>query len=112
MSKILNKEMWSILYDKKSCFQSVVAKLKALNPTAILHRGYSICVNLRDNKVIKKLGDANDKIRVIICDGILICDVKEKLKKVNKMSSDIKYEKAVKRLEEIAEKLEELAIFL
>ena len=81
MSKILNKEMWSILYDKKSCFQSVVAKLKALNPTAILHRGYSICVNLRDNKVIKKLGDANDKIRVIICDGILICDVKEKIKK-------------------------------
>ncbi len=81
MSKILNKEMRSILYDKKSCFQSVVAKLKALNPTAILHRGYSICVNLRDNKVIKKLGDANDKIRVIICDGILICDVKEKIKK-------------------------------
>ncbi|MCP4653008.1 MAG: exodeoxyribonuclease VII large subunit [Candidatus Omnitrophica bacterium] len=53
-------------------------RVELLNPKNILKRGYSIVY--KNEKIIKSIDDANrgDKIKIVLCDGSLISQVKEK----------------------------------
>jgi len=65
-----------LLEKKNSDWKTLVAKLNALNPLAILDRGYSICFDSSQN-VIKDAQHVkqDDRIYVKLAKGKLICDV-------------------------------------
>lgn len=62
---------------KKEKFRTVIAKLDALSPLAILQRGYSVCFQHPSRKVIKNTSEvsAGDKVEVKLSDGEIICEV-------------------------------------
>ena len=67
-----------LLERKKSDWKALIAKLNALNPLAILDRGYSICSDSSQNAV-KDAQQVNqgDRVSVKLAKGELICDVVE-----------------------------------
>ncbi len=72
------------------------------SPLKVLARGYSITT--KNEKVIKDIEDINidDELKVQLSKGYTKCVVKDEYL----MSDDIKYEEAIKQLEEIVLKLE------
>jgi len=65
---------------KRKRLEILESKLSALNPAAILERGYSIV--MKDNKIIKKANDLqiDNNINVILCKG----EIEAKVKKIKK----------------------------
>ncbi len=65
-----------IIYKKKSNLLSMVEKIEALNPLAILKRGYSI--TLKSDKVISSVQNvkAGDEISIRVNDGVIPAVVK------------------------------------
>jgi exodeoxyribonuclease VII large subunit len=61
-------------------------KLSTLNPHAILNRGYSIPLKLPENELISSIDSivVKDKIKLIMKDGDVKCEVEEKSKKEEK----------------------------
>lgn len=76
LEKIL-KEMDIQLNNKKMALNNQIDKLQALNPLAILRRGYSICQLYDNKKIINKISDVkkDDLLRVLVSDGKFICQV-------------------------------------
>ena len=66
---------------KRSNLDNNLGKLTAMNPTAILNRGYSMTLKLPENKLISSIGTVSekDKIKLILRDGALKCVIEEKL---------------------------------
>ena len=58
-------------------------RLEALNPLAVLERGYSICRKLPEQNIIKKLENVNigDHLEIIISDGKILGKVDKKEEK-------------------------------
>jgi exodeoxyribonuclease VII large subunit len=62
---------------KKHILNECVTKLSALNPAAVLKRGYSITRTIPDKLVIRDSKDVNinQKLEVIVSKGAIICRV-------------------------------------
>jgi exodeoxyribonuclease VII large subunit len=67
---------------KSARLRELSARLEALNPIAVLERGYSITRTLPDAKIVldPETVARHQDIEVIMSKGALICQVKEKLK--------------------------------
>lgn len=67
-----------VVVNKKHEFATIVSKLEALNPLAVLKRGYSI-VKIGNNTV-KKIDDVSvgDNVDIVLSDGKLNCHVVDK----------------------------------
>jgi exodeoxyribonuclease VII large subunit len=67
---------------KSARLRELSARLEALNPTAILERGYSITRTLPDAKIVldPETVALHQDLEVVMSKGALICQVKEKLK--------------------------------
>jgi len=74
----LFKNMSVHMNDKRSIFKNRVDKLQALSPLSVLDRGYSICQNNRDLKIIRRINDVDigEMVFVVLSDGKLLCRVK------------------------------------
>ncbi|NLZ54590.1 MAG: exodeoxyribonuclease VII large subunit [Thermoanaerobacteraceae bacterium] len=79
----LKKDTNYFMTKQRSLLNHNISRLEALNPLAILKRGYSICIKNNTTHVVKELADVKkgDFVRVILSDGSLICNVKECEKK-------------------------------
>jgi exodeoxyribonuclease VII large subunit len=60
--------------------QALTGKLDALNPLAILERGYSICSKLPEGKIVRSVEEISvgDALKVLFTDGEAISEVKDK----------------------------------
>lgn len=76
----LFRNMGILLDDKKLKFKNKVDKLQVLNPLSVLQRGYSICQNSSNLKIIRRIDDVNigDMVFVTLSDGRLICKIKDR----------------------------------
>ena len=77
MSRQFDDKMKYIMYSKRSEFTSSAEKLNALNPLAIISRGYS-AVFKNDGMLIKSIKDvaAGDELKIKTTDGNVIAEVK------------------------------------
>ncbi|WP_455393081.1 exodeoxyribonuclease VII large subunit [[Eubacterium] cellulosolvens] len=66
---------------KRSVFTNNFGKLSALNPKAILQRGYSMTLKLPEQKLVSSVTDitGKDKIKLILKDGAMRCEVEERM---------------------------------
>lgn len=69
-----------ILEVKKSQFEMHAGKLDAVSPLGTLSRGYSITLKLLDKTLVRTTADVEkeDKLAIIVNDGIIKCDVNDK----------------------------------
>ncbi|MCZ7372692.1 MAG: exodeoxyribonuclease VII large subunit, partial [Candidatus Methanoperedens sp.] len=69
-----------ILEAKKEQFSACTGKLDAVSPLGTLSRGYSITLKLPESKLVRSIGDVakTDKVQIIVNDGKIMCDVKDK----------------------------------
>lgn len=74
----INVQFYENLTFKKLKLKSIQEKLELLNPKNILDKGYAKI--LKDNQEVKKSKtlDLGDKIKIIMADGKLLADIKEK----------------------------------
>jgi exodeoxyribonuclease VII, large subunit len=77
MSREFDDKMKYIMYSKRSVFTAYTEKLNALNPLAIISRGYS-AVFKNDGTLIKSINDTavGDEIKIKTTDGNVIAEVK------------------------------------
>lgn len=68
----------NILVEKKHKFSTLASKLEALNPMAVLTRGYSIVQS--QNETIKSVNDAKigENVQVVLKDGKFHCTIVDK----------------------------------
>ncbi len=68
------------LYKNKEKFLFLASKLDALSPLKLMAAGYSVAVD-NENKIVNSVNDVkiNDKIKLIVPDGKVLCEVKEVL---------------------------------
>ncbi|MGB9839966.1 exodeoxyribonuclease VII large subunit [Thermovenabulum sp.] len=73
----------NMLDERKIAFNYLVEKLNALNPLAVLSRGYSICQDEND-KIIKSIEYVfiDQNVKVMLWDGFIKCTVISKEKRV------------------------------
>ena len=80
----LNSKVKSTLNSSEEKIVKDSQRLKALNPWAVLERGYSICRKLPEKNIVKKLKNVEigNHLEIIISDGIILSkvDKKEKMK--------------------------------
>lgn len=83
--KTMEKETYVKFDTSKQYFKNLVDKLEVLNPLKVLKRGYSI--STIDDKVIKNSTDVKpkQKIKVLLHNGSLICQVLKRQKEVAKI---------------------------
>jgi exodeoxyribonuclease VII large subunit len=70
---------------KRSMLTNNLGKLSALNPKAILNRGYSMTLKLPENILVSSVTDVTekDKIKLVLKDGAVKCEVEEEMKDDN-----------------------------
>ena len=70
---------------KRSNLENILGKLTALDPKAILNRGYSMTLKLPDLELVSSVENVieKDKLKLIMKDGEIKCEVKGKMKKEN-----------------------------
>ncbi|MHB1664107.1 MAG: exodeoxyribonuclease VII large subunit [bacterium] len=80
--KLLNEAMKNKLFINKNNIKLLHNTLESISPYSVLRRGYSIAFNERD-KIISSISDvnANDKIKIILSDGLINSIVLSKDKK-------------------------------
>ncbi len=68
---------------KKSELKYIIGKIGERNPSAVIKRGFALLYGIEDNKSIKSVADAriNQKIKVLLRDGILNVKVLDKINK-------------------------------
>ena len=66
------------LKDKQQEFSKVLMTLEALSPLKVMDRGYSLAYT-ENQQIIKSVNQIkeDDRIRVQVADGNIICEVKE-----------------------------------
>ena len=76
----LSKNISNYYKLKRSNLDNYFGKLAALNPDAILGRGYSITMKLPDQTLVSSVEKINEEdfVKVIFKDGTIKCFVKEK----------------------------------
>jgi exodeoxyribonuclease VII large subunit len=81
----------------RSNLKNYVGKLIALNPKAILGRGYSMTLKLPSQQLITSVDqvEKNDILKIILSDGGLTCDVEEKIRIENDNNNNKKNEKEI-----------------
>ncbi|WP_042346040.1 exodeoxyribonuclease VII large subunit [Bacillus massiliigorillae] len=81
--KQLKRLMKTNIQTKEQKFVSTMSKLNVLNPLNIMERGYSIAFDKQQN-VIKsnQQVDIGDSISVVVKDGQLLCEVKDRKESV------------------------------
>lgn len=69
-----------IIFERKESYLTLISKLNNLSPLKILSSGYGLITSTSDEVInsVKKVKE-NEKIKVKLKDGNLICSVKEKL---------------------------------
>lgn len=69
-----------LLYKNKEKFLFLASKLDTLSPLKLMAAGYSVAVD-NENKIVNSVNDVkiNDKIKLIVPDGKVLCEVKEVL---------------------------------
>ncbi|MCD7033209.1 exodeoxyribonuclease VII large subunit [Metabacillus sp. GX 13764] len=79
----LQREMQITISQKQTGFSAVLAKLNALNPLAIMERGYSVVY--KEEKLIKKLDqvEEGDRLKVMLQDGYVHAEVRDKERRNN-----------------------------
>jgi exodeoxyribonuclease VII large subunit len=87
MSALLQQSVRSCVSERQARLREVNAKLDSLNPTAILARGFSITRTLPGKTIVRDsasvpLGQA---LEIVLAEGSLTCDVKEKFKNGQKI---------------------------
>jgi exodeoxyribonuclease VII large subunit len=62
---------------KQEQLHALAGMLEALSPLQILERGYSISFKLPDEKIIRRTDDVDvgDRLKVLVSDGEIFCDV-------------------------------------
>ena len=72
--------MQFFLESKKNLLRTTAAKLSALNPLAILERGYSVTRTLPDNVLVKNVQQvsAGQQVEVTVSRGAMVCRVERK----------------------------------
>jgi exodeoxyribonuclease VII large subunit len=73
-------KMTILCYKKRSDLRAAIAKLNALNPLAILERGYSVTRSLPDCELVRDVKDVGvgDEVEVTLWKGALECRVERK----------------------------------
>ena len=81
LSQRLARTMRHALERKQAQRNTLIAKLDALSPLAVLAKGYAICRNAATLCPVKRAADANvgDALFVRLLDGELRCEVRERL---------------------------------
>ena len=76
----LSKSISIFIYKKRSDTRECAIKLEALNPLAILQRGYSVTRSLPEKRVLTNPGQVSlsQDVEVLLAGGLLVCNVKEK----------------------------------
>jgi len=76
----LLSEMQFCLESKKSAFRTTVGRLNALNPLAVLERGYSVTRILPGYTVLKDVGqvDVGQRLDVTVSKGAVVCRIERK----------------------------------
>jgi exodeoxyribonuclease VII large subunit len=79
-NRTLVSKMAFIFYKKRSDLRAGIAKLNALNPLAILERGYSVTRSLPDCELVRDVKDVGvgDEVEVTLWKGALECRVERK----------------------------------
>ena len=79
----LNNNFKYLFNNKEKSFVSLLEKLNILNPLAVLARGYSISWKLPQNTILKNTEEVkiNDKIKIRLFQGEMICEVIRKIEK-------------------------------
>ena len=68
-----------VVAEKKNEYIRLAAALDAMSPLKVIGRGYSITAR-QDGEIVRSIDDVaeNEKIRIMLCDGILNCRIEEK----------------------------------
>ena len=68
-----------VIAEKKNEYIRLAAALDAMSPLKVIGRGYSITAR-QDGEIVRSIDDVaeNEKIRIMLCDGILNCRIEEK----------------------------------
>jgi exodeoxyribonuclease VII large subunit len=76
----LLKNISILISNNRSSFREQTVKLEAMNPLAILNRGYSVTRSLPDRQVILHPGQVsiNQEVEILLAGGFLLCGVKGK----------------------------------
>jgi exodeoxyribonuclease VII large subunit len=79
LSAGLNQNMRQLVNITRERYSSLVHRLQALSPLAVLSRGYSLSMLISDESVIKSSGQLKqgDKVKTILSDGGFISSVEE-----------------------------------
>ena len=80
LSQRLARAMRHALERKQAQRDTLIAKLDALSPLAVLAKGYAICRNAATLRPVKRAADANvgDALLVRLLDGELRCEISNK----------------------------------
>jgi exodeoxyribonuclease VII large subunit len=69
------------LISKRGILSELSVRLKAINPEAILARGYSITRTIPERIIVKKTTSVaiDDKLEIMVCNGSILCRVEGKI---------------------------------
>jgi exodeoxyribonuclease VII large subunit len=86
----LSANITNYLGSKRAILDLNLGKLSALNPTAILGRGYCMTLKLPGQKLVSSIEDMSisDNVKVIFKDGAVRCNVEEKIDEEKKSGND------------------------
>ena len=79
---LFSNNMVSFYKFKRLTLKNSTGKLSALDPTAILNRGYGMTLKLPELKLVSSVDTIaeKDQLKLILKDGAVKCEVIEKLK--------------------------------
>ena len=125
MSERLSQQIQFVLSMEQSRFQGMSERLLAVSPRSVLARGYSVAYKLPQKQVVNKVesfeigekfgllmsdGEIEADVKKIKSDGPTAVDLSEKGQLIMAKKSDMSFEQAMTRLEEIVKQLEDSAI--
>lgn len=74
----LNRSVEGDLRKKRELLQVAMGKLGAMNPLAVLERGYSLCTDLSTRRILRDADEVEigDEVWVRLCRGRILCEIK------------------------------------
>jgi exodeoxyribonuclease VII large subunit len=87
---ILNNNMINFYKLKRSNLEAYLGKFSALNPKAILNRGFSMTLRLPEENLVSSINaiERKDMVKVILKDGEFKCEVTQKVKEKRKIEDN------------------------